>query len=116
MLKLSALDFLIAVLACYRLAQFLSLDDGPGMIFQRLRQWSLSQQGALWGKSLAEFLECPYCQGVWFAGLLALWIVTPRNIIDWLVLTCALAGAQAFLQVMGDRQSDDNGANDGRHI
>ena len=97
------LDLLIAILACYRLAQLASLDDGPGFVFRRLREWSLKQQGRAGGASLVEFLECPYCQGVWFAGALALWIVTPRNIIDWLALTCALAGGQAFLQALGDR-------------
>ncbi len=116
MLKLRLLDLLITILACYRLAQFVSLDEGPARVFERLRNWSLSQQAKPGGQSLVAFLECPYCQGVWLAGILAL-TVAPRNILDWFVMTLAIAGGQAFLQAMGDRQrNDDNGPNDGRHI
>lgn len=100
------LEFVIAVLACYRLSQFVPLDDGPGMAFERLRAWSLTQQARRGGASLAAFIECPYCQGVWLAGLLALF-VSPRNILEWAVLTMAIAGGQAFLESWNERKPSD---------
>lgn len=101
-----ALDFLIAALACYRLSQLVPLDDGPGFVFRCLREWTLKFQTRRGGKSLVEFVNCPYCQGVWYGALLALWVmVNAPAVIDWLVVALALAGGQAFLQAMGDRQN-----------
>lgn len=100
--------FPLAVLACYRLAQFVSLDTGPGAIFKRLRRWSLTQQARRGGRSLVEFLECPYCQGVWFAGALALWL-QPASFLDWFVYSVAVAGGQAFLETLGTRANGNDG-------
>lgn len=92
-----AVEFVVVVLACYRLAQFVPLDDGPAFVFKRLRSHVLNWQAKPGSASLVEFVNCPYCQGVWFAGLLALF-VSPRNILEWAVLTAAIAGGQAFLE------------------
>lgn len=99
------LDLIVAILACYRLSQFIALDEGPGLIFKRLREWPLQFQNRRGADSLTDLLECAYCQGVWFAGALAI-VVTPRNAFaDWLIASLAIAGGQAFLQAVGDRQN-----------
>lgn len=100
------LEFAVAVLACYRLAQLVPLDDGPLFVFKRLRDWARARQATVWQRSLSEFVQCPYCQGVWYAGALALWI-HPGGIADWLVMTLAVAGGQAFLETLGNRINDD---------
>ena len=99
-------DFLwliVLSLACYRLSQLISEDDGPLSIFGRLRQWVDSKakaeqergRGLLW-QSAADGIHCPYCIGVWIAAALAVvWSgIAPVTII----YTLAIAGGQSYLQ------------------
>jgi hypothetical protein len=113
------LDFIMATLATYRLAQFISKDDGPLDIFKRLRLHARKlagyHQGVMTNGSLPEgerfiasrlfitwknivaWLECPYCNGVWFSAACLL-LVQVHPIGWWIVAWLAVAGGQAFLQ------------------
>lgn len=95
-------DLLVLSLATYRLAQLVSIDDGPAGIFARLRRWTDSLAKAeqdegegrhLW-QNINEGIHCPYCVGMWLAGLLLL--VYKR----WytLVYLLAVAGGQSWLE------------------
>jgi len=98
----------IVGLAVYRLAQLLVYDDGPGEIVLRLRAWAgvytLGENGkptSKWG----QFLECPYCVGVWAAlVLLPLWywggIVGQVFVALW-----AAAGLAAALETVAGGNS-----------
>ena len=109
-------------MATFRLAQLVSRDDGPLDVFVALRTWARKQAGYWQGiantislerpeqclarylfppfKSLAKFLDCPYCVGVWMAaGCFAL-VVHPTLLGDVFLGVFALAGAQAFLEGM----------------
>lgn len=83
---------LLAVLACYRLARLLSVDDGPGNVFLRLR--ALVPPDRMWGK----LLLCPYCLGVWLAVLAPLVVLAPTTVSDVLLVWLGVAGAQDFLE------------------
>lgn len=87
-----------AALAVYRLAQLLSLDDGPLAVFARLRA---AFPGGTWGGarwSVAEWLRCPFCQGVWWAALIVPALLWPGRVGDALLAWLALAGAQSWLE------------------
>ena len=90
--------FLLAVFACYRLAQLVAIDDGPYIIFDIFRK-ELGKRAAdgdaLW-VNLAELMICPFCLGLWFAAPLALFVGS--GIIEIVITWLAIAGAQSFLQ------------------
>jgi hypothetical protein len=95
---------LLAVLTCYRLAQFVTLDDGPMYVCRDLRR-QLNAIAATDGKiqkSIAELFSCPYCMGVWFAIPCALAYLYPSMLTDVILLIVGIAGAQAFLQGRND--------------
>lgn len=88
----------IAILACYRLAQLIALDDGPYFIFDRIRRElgkRAAEEDALW-VNLAELVNCPFCLGIWFALPLAIWVGC--GLIEVVIYWLAIAGGQAFLQ------------------
>ena len=90
--------FGVAVLACYRLAQLVVLDEGPYKVFERFRA-ELGRRAAggdaFW-ENMAELLHCPFCMGVWFALPLAVWV--GGTLIEVVVIWLAIAGGQAVLQ------------------
>ena len=97
----------LAVLACYRLAQLLPTDDGPGEVFKRTRE-SLGRRAAraqgsgrhvlLW-RNLAEFARCPYCIGAWAALLCAALLLWPSTPGDLFLAWWGIAGGQTALEI-----------------
>jgi hypothetical protein len=82
---------ILAALACYRLAQLVTIDDGPGDVFRRLRAWAMT--GFIGGLT-----HCPYCLSLWLAiplGGMTLW---PTGAGDLALVVLGIAGAQAWLQ------------------
>lgn len=119
-MKLDFYRLLIAVLATYRLAQLVSVDDGPLDCFARMRGKIKSIKGYWEGiyrtslpvtwryffasnfyhfwHSAAKLIECPFCTGVWFAPL-PIWLYSIGSVYTELfLLWLAIAGGQAFLQ------------------
>jgi len=102
------LEFILATFACYRLSLLITVDDGPGDIFCRLRAWAGRCAAAEQARemehgpciSLAGLLNCPYCLGIWFSLLLALLVA--GDIREYILFALGIAGAQAFLQEMTD--------------
>jgi len=96
--------FVLAVFACYRLAELIAIDDGPGDVFVSLRfklgAYNFGGNGRP-DTSLGRFIECPYCLGIWFAAVFALvlWPSGWMTPVYWL----AIAGGQAFLQSAAGR-------------
>lgn len=98
------LRLILAILACYRIANLVAEDDGPGDVFRRLRGWTdhkrlEEQAGGLargrWA-NIDDGVRCPYCVGVWAAALLASLVYT--GIADPVLLWLGIAGGQAILQ------------------
>ena len=102
-------SFVLAVLATYRLAQLVALDDGPLDCFVTLRSLMVyshkgkRREGAVW-KSLEDLVNCPYCLGVWFAGLMTLLVVQRVPMDPWtgLLFWLGVAGGQCALQSSTD--------------
>lgn len=80
----------IAILgfACFRLAQFLPYDQGPFSIFEKIRQ----RYGHM------EFINCPYCQGIWMSLILTPFVFYSNPITDFIIFVFAIAGIQTMLQ------------------
>ena len=94
----------LAILTCYRLAEFISVDDGPFKIFGTLRH----KIGILSTKSrfhheLALLINCPFCIGVWISGLVSLTVFFPSNFGDVVLIVGAISGGQAFLESCSGR-------------
>jgi len=98
---------LLAVFACYRLAQLVTLDDGPMFIFRDMRRQmnAVASRGGKFQKGVAELLSCPYCIGIWLAFPCALAYLYPTGFVDIILLVVGIAGGQAFLQ---GREYDDS--------
>ena len=94
----SLLRYILAVFACYRLAQLIAIDDGPFRIFvdTRLSLGLRAANGGVSSRNMAELVNCPFCLGLWFAAPLALFV--GEGIIEIVIAWLAIAGAQAFLQ------------------
>lgn len=98
MLVLDPVRLFLAALACYRLAQLVAIDDGPGDVFRRLR-------GRFVVGFWAGLVHCPYCLGVWWAVPFGVMALVPAPIGDMVLVILGLAGAQAYLQ--GPRDSSE---------
>jgi hypothetical protein len=61
-LKLDALTFAIAALACYRLTILISRDLGPWDILKKLRKID----------KCSRFLSCVFCVSIWVGAFIAL--------------------------------------------
>jgi len=102
--------FVLATLATFRVAQLVSLDDGPLDCFAHLRGLTSygangkARVGAGW-ESLNKLVNCPYCLGVWFGALFTVATMFSVSIDLWtaLVFWLAVAGGQSVLQAIADR-------------
>jgi len=96
----------LAVLATFRLAQFVVYDEGPWSFMFRLRQRGGAYEYGESGEPvtrLGRLLNCPYCSGMWIAGAVAGGLYWQRPL--WIPLVwLAIAGGQAFLQGMVARR------------
>ncbi len=93
----------IAILATFRIARLLPLDDGPLYIFERIRiftgKMAVAEKGELgFWHNFNDAVLCPYCQGLYFAFLCILLLIYPTIYGDIFLLIFALAGAQTLLQ------------------
>ena len=94
--------FVLACLACFRLSELITVDDGPGDILVRMRAWlgayDLDENGHP-KTSMGRGIICAWCCGIWIAAILALILAPsqPMIVLWWL----AIAGGQALLQHFG---------------
>lgn len=108
---LSILRLILAVLTCFRLAQLVTLDKGPFLIFERLRlrvegfiAGSEARRKSNFWKSVADGVSCPYCAG-FYAGLLCVALVAfPSFLGDLFLLWFGIIGLQAFMQALSGRE------------
>lgn len=88
---MTALDYTLIALACYRLATDVAWEDGPGELYATLRSAAAARFGR--GHWVAEGVACPICVSFWVAPvMIVLWQYVPL-----LVIWFAVAGAAALL-------------------
>ena len=87
--RLSAVEFLVGLLAVWRVTHLLWGEDGPGAILVRLRK--------LAGNTLAgSLLDCFYCLSLWIALPVA-WIFGTRW-LDRVLLWLSFSGGAILLE------------------
>jgi hypothetical protein len=86
------LQFIIAVLATWRVTHLLAREDGPADVLVRLRGWL--------GEGFAgRLMDCFHCLSLWVAAPMAL--VLDTKPLGWLVAWLALSGAACLLDRFG---------------
>jgi hypothetical protein len=96
-------QFIIAILATYRLAHLLPEDDGPFFVFTRIRSFvdgmamNENDNLGIWN-NIDSGINCIYCCGLYAAiicTILALW---QNYYVNVFLLILAIAGGQSLLQ------------------
>jgi hypothetical protein len=96
-------DFLVVVLATYRLAALIATETGPGAIFAKFR----AAVGKRWPPDkdkgtqhwIDEGVNCPLCVGFYMSfAILGLW---QWELARWVIIALAVAGLQVFMQKQG---------------
>lgn len=84
-----SINFVLAVLATWRVTHLLAEEDGPADLIVKLR--------AALGDSLAgSLMDCFKCLSLWIAAPAALFVT--RSPLMWLLVWLALSGAACLLQ------------------
>lgn len=82
-------SLLVAVLATWRGARFITREDGPFDLIVRLRRHAGSG-------SFGQLMDCPYCLSLWLAMPWAPFLADSAvaGVLSWL----AISGGAAFLE------------------
>ena len=80
--------FVLAALACYRLARLVAYDDIFGFLHKSMKPES----------TLGRFFSCPYCLGIWFTLILAPLVILNTQWALLALLILGIAGAQDLLE------------------
>lgn len=97
---------LVAMLADYRLARMVALEDGPFELFLNWRGWVFERFGNGWVNAGAN---CPLCLSFWigFALAVALGFILALPLWYACLLWFALSGAASFLYLVELRYKKD---------
>jgi hypothetical protein len=103
----TALDFVLASLATWRVSSLLVREEGPYALLARAR-------GALATSMIGGALECFYCASLWVAAPIALWLSGPTR--AWATTWLALSGAAILAEraTMRPEPQPVDGARDAR--
>ncbi len=102
MSQINCLSFGLAIFATYRIALVISRDQISANI--RLRIGRKASGSAFW-KFVADLITCPFCLGVWIAGLMVVLLIIPYGF--WFVLLFGIAGVQHLIQKFSDAMLED---------
>ena len=95
-------EAVIFFLAVWRMSKLVTEEEGPGMIFSRLRELSGAEYQGLpeqWDVLTwyAKLLQCPYCLSVWVALFLSLLYITNQKL--YRVVVMSLSGSAATVLI-----------------
>ena len=102
-----SMNYLIAILAVYRISGLLATDYGPFDLLEKFREKigvKVSDTGDVYGTNgLARMVICPRCNSMW-AGLVVTGIilVIGWDLATWLFLPLALSGATVAIMEIVD--------------
>jgi Protein of unknown function (DUF1360) len=92
------LNFVVAVLATWRVTHLLAHEDGPADIIFRLRR-------RLGEGLIGSLMDCFNCLSLWIAAPLALFVsITP---LTWFVSWLAVSGAACLLERLASAPTPD---------
>lgn len=85
--------FIVASLAVWRLSYMIVKENGPLMIFARLRAYLGQTQKRSGG--LFDMVSCVYCTSFWISLVAALWVA--GDVFHWIGYTLAFSGAAGVI-------------------
>jgi uncharacterized protein DUF1360 len=95
------LHLLLLIAATWRLASLFANEEGPYMMFFKLRKWA-ERSRARWVRRsrFATLLKCEWCNSIWFGSFLALgyWLLGENFI--WLILPLALSAGTIIVKTI----------------
>lgn len=102
---MSLFDLFLLGVAAWRLSSMLVNEDGPGLMFWKLRRWSgieydqnREKLSVPDGKLLSGILNCVWCCSVWTGtGIAVAYFLFPE-IVPWLCLPMVLSTVAIFLE------------------
>lgn len=115
-----SIRIILSILAVYRLSRLISKEDGPGLMFARMRAYTddkrhdeqlennkLEELGILakpmeFWRNVDEGLRCPYCLGVWFGLFFAL-LQSRLTLKERIIFAFGVCGGQAIIQQLEDK-------------
>jgi hypothetical protein len=91
-MNLSIIDLGLFLAATWRLANLFANEEGPYMIFHKLRKWA-DRSRTRWVRRsrFATLLKCEYCNSVWFGAVFALIYRLSPDAAFWIALPLALS-------------------------
>ena len=91
-----ATSIILAILATYRIARMLAMEEGAFEIFSKIRKYLGGDEQDTW---IGRGINCPLCCGMYVALVFAL-IIHPSLDLNLFLIWLAIAGGQTFLQKM----------------
>lgn len=90
-------QFVVAVLATWRLARLIAREDGPFDLVVKLR----AKAG---GGFAGQLMDCPYCLSLWIALPFAAPLAD--SAAAWVAAWLAISGGASFLENLLERAAD----------
>lgn len=94
--------FVLAALATFRIGELVAIDTVFAQVRAVFGRNAAGKAMYTWQWYAAEWINCPYCIGVWVAIIFAL-LMQPDNIYVFVLYWLGIAGAQAVLQSLVGR-------------
>lgn len=89
------LEFLILVLATFRITEMIVVDEGPFDMFVRWRAFLVrNAHKSKLNETLAKLFDCKFCMGIWVSLLV---VLMTNYGLGLLVFIFAIAGAQSVI-------------------
>lgn len=124
--KMKPYDFVVMLLATYRITSFLVIDFGPYDKMQQLREFFIARSDyfadTFVGKTIntiSDLLQCVFCTSVWVSLILTTVYFTMRSTLSHLfILSFAIAGAVQLVYnlVHNEESDDDNNFSSNGHV
>ena len=93
-MSISPVELFVAISANWRFSSLVANEDGPFLMFKRLRAYAkrLTEKSRFWGSfRLYEGLTCEWCNSIWIAiPLAAAWYFI-GDVVVWLLLPFAMS-------------------------
>jgi hypothetical protein len=91
------MQFILAVLATWRVTHLLANEDGPWDIIVRLRR-------RLGDGVAGSLMDCYKCLSIWIAAPAA--FLLSRRPVEWVLYWLALSGAACLLERLGEKEGE----------
>jgi hypothetical protein len=98
--------FVLAVLAAFRLAELVAIDNGPFDSFYELRSWAndAPMNNRNFKRTLHDAIVCVHCAGLYFAILIVIGYLIWPKVAALVIFPLAIAGGQSLIAGRFGRQ------------